>query len=220
MSDNQSYLHEVREALLAEVLTLAAFEGWTLQVLAAAARNLNIEPAKAKLAFPKGKEDLLAYASHHADDEMQAALEAHDLASLKIREKITLAVRLRLEVMLRDKDSAARAVHTLALPHNAPLAAKLTYDTVDAIWRAIGDTSSDFNFYTKRATLAGVYSTTLMRFFGDDSEDHANTWAFLDRRIANVMQFEKVKAKVRKASADWRSPWEVLSGLRYPRTRR
>ncbi len=215
-----SYLHDVREALLDEAITLAAFDGWSAKLIGRAADVLSIEAAKAKLAFPKGLEDLLAYASHHADDEMVAGLAARDLGAMKIREKITLAVRLRLEALLRDKDSASRAVHTLALPHHTPLAAKLTYDTVDAIWRGIGDTSADFNFYSKRAVLAGVYTSTLAKFLADQSDGHAETWAFLDRRIENVMHFEKVKAQVRKTTANWPSPWSVLSGLRYPRTRR
>lgn len=220
MTEAPSYLHETREALLAEAITLAAFDGWSAKLIKRAADHLGIDAAKAKLAFPKGLEDLLSYASHQDDAAMLEALGAHDLGTMKIREKITLAVRLRLEVLLRDKDAASRAVHTLALPHHAALAAKLTYDTVDAIWRGIGDTSADFNFYSKRAVLAGVYTSTLAKFFSDQSEDHAATWAFLDRRIENVMQFEKIKANVRKRTANWPSPWGLLGGLRYPRARR
>lgn len=216
MTQDASYLDEIRAQIFEEARTEAAFDGWSARLIDMAADNLEIDKGKARLAFPKGVEDLLSYGSHKADAQMLARLAEFDLAQMKIREKVTLAVRLRLEVLLEDKESASRAVHALALPHHAPLATRLVYDTVDAIWRGIGDNSTDFNFYSKRAILAGVYSSTMMRMFSDTSEDHADTWAFLDRRIENVMQIEKAKARARKVTDNIPSPWKVLAGLRYP----
>ena len=116
---------------------------------------------------------------------------------------------------------ARRAAAFLTLPPNATTGVKLLYNTVDAIWRAVGDTSTDFNFYTKRAILAGVYSTTLMRWFSDTGEDEEITNAFLQRRIDNVMQFEKFKAQVRERASGLPSLSEILNPKRRePRGRR
>ena len=138
---------------------------------------------------------------------METALAQCDLPSMKVRERIRTAVKTRLAVLKPNKEAARRAAAFLTLPPHAPLAATLLYDTVDAIWRAAGDTSTDFNFYTKRAILAGVYSTTLLRWFTDQSADESATDAFLAARIENVMQFEKFKAQVKTAFARVPSPF-------------
>jgi len=164
--------------------------------------------------------DLLEYHSQQADDEMLERLEDYDLAAFKIRARVTLAVRLRIEAVTQHKDAVRRAAHMLALPMHHVTAMRISYATVDAIWRGIGDTSTDINFYSKRAILAGVYTSTTMRWLEDRSEEELETWAFLDRRIQNVMDFEKVKAKVRNATKDVPSPWSILSAVRYPAARR
>ena len=114
------------------------------------------------------------------------------------------------------KAAAKRAAATLALPSNAALATRLLYSTVDAVWRGIEDQSTDFNFYSKRALLAGVYGSTLLHWFADGSDESADTWAFLDRRIADVMQIEKAKARVRSVTGRLPSPIALLGALRYP----
>ena len=126
---------------------------------------------------------------------MLARLASADMSDLKFRDKIALAVRLRLEA-IEDKEAVRRGATLFALPHHAADGAKAVWDTCDKIWTALGDTSDDVNWYTKRATLSGVYSSTVLYWLGDDSVDHQATWAFLDRRIENVMQFEKFKAQV------------------------
>jgi ubiquinone biosynthesis protein COQ9 len=123
-------------------------------------------------------------------------MEAGGASELKIRERIKVAVRARIEQTVGGRESVRRGLAMLALPPNGPLGLKLLYRTVDAIWYAAGDTSTDFNFYTKRAMLAGVYSSTLLYWLNDRSGDSEATWAFLDRRIDNVMRFEKLKADV------------------------
>jgi ubiquinone biosynthesis protein COQ9 len=129
---------------------------------------------------------------------MRARLAQVDMAALKIRMRIALAVKTRIAILRPHKEAARRAAAFLSLPPHAPLAAKLLYRTVDAIWRAAGDTATDFNFYSKRGILAGVYTATLLRWFNDASEDEGPTDAFLAARIENVMQFEKFKARAKK----------------------
>ena len=216
MTEKSPDIDEAREAILTKLVELAPFDGWTTASLVRAGEEAGVSKNTLNLAFPKGVLDALEYHSQQGDAAMLARLEDYDLNTMKIREKITLCVRLRVEAIIDDKDAIRRGAHVLALPLNAATGLHITYATVDAIWRGIGDTSTDFNFYSKRAVLAGVYTTTMMHWFEDHSDDFGDTWAFLDRRIENVMGFEKAKAKVRKATAGLPSPWSILGGLRYP----
>lgn len=209
-------MNKTRQAILEKALELAPFDGWTVPMLRRAATEAGETRDTQRLAFPKGVMDLIEYYAQQADGEMLERLEDYDLDALKIRERVTLAVRLRIEVIAMHKVAARRAAYLMALPMHHLTALRITYRTVDAMWRGIGDTSTDYNFYTKRAILAGVYSTTVLRWFEDTSDGTQDSWAFLDRRIQNVMDFEKVKAKVRKAAAGVPSPWSVLAAFRYP----
>ena len=136
---------------------------------------------------------------------------------MKVRQRITFAVRKRIEIIAEHKEAARKAAAILALPQNALDGATCVYRTVDAIWRAVNDTSTDFNFYTKRALLAGVVTTTMLHWFADNSEGAEDTWKFLDRRISDVMQIEKVKAQVTKFAESLPNPLTILGALRYPR---
>jgi len=209
-------LEVVRKKILAEALPEVPFDGWTGAVLMRAAKQAGVDHGLARLAFPNGARDLAEYFLDDGDRRMIAALQAVDLDSLKIREKITLAVRTRLEVDAAHREALRRASVSLALPPASGSAAKALYNSVDAIWVAIGDTSTDFNFYTKRATLAGVFGTTLAYWFADESEGSSDTWAFLDRRISDVMQIEKIKAQTNKLIERLPNPLSVLAKLRYP----
>jgi ubiquinone biosynthesis protein COQ9 len=183
----------LRDRLADALASEAAFSGWSRLALRAAAEQAGAGPDAERL-FPGGPVDVLAYLSERADRRTVAGLENAGGMSLRIRERIKLAVRLRIENTVGGKESVRRGLALLALPFNGPLALKLLYRTVDAIWYAAGDTSTDFNFYTKRATLAGVFSSTLLYWLNDRSEGNAATWSFLDRRIDDVMRFEKWKA--------------------------
>lgn len=205
-----------RRALLMAALPIVAFDGWTEQTLAEAAKEIEISESEISLLFPIGVADLLQAYSDWADDEMGHALEAADLEAMKIRQRITFAVRARIEVLGNHKEAARRASSLLALPSHAGVAARSLYRTVDLMWRGIGDTSTDFNFYSKRATLTGVYGATLLCWLADTSEGSEETWGFLDRRIEDVMVIEKVKARARKIAANLPSPTEFLSAVRYP----
>ncbi|SJZ40201.1 ubiquinone biosynthesis protein COQ9 [Enhydrobacter aerosaccus] len=188
---------DLRDRLADAVANEAAFEGWTGTALRAAARGLGLPAGEADRLFPGGALDVLNHLSLRADRRMVADMEAEGMGSLKIRDRIREAIRIRLDRHLGNKEAARRALALLALPFNAPLGLKLLYRTVDAIWYSAGDTSTDFNFYTKRATLAAVYSSTLLYWLNDRSPGSEATWKFLDRRIDNVMTVEKLKARAR-----------------------
>ncbi len=187
----------LKAGVLAAALPHAAFDGFTQKVLEEAGKEAGLEKTEIKRLFPEGPLSLLEFYSHHADDEMEVRLKALDLSRLKIRARIAAAVTARLQVLKPNKEAARRAAALLSLPMHAALAAKLMYRTVDAMWRAAGDTSTDFNFYTKRGILAGVYGSTLMRWFNDTSEGETATTEFLAARIENVMQFETLKAQMK-----------------------
>ena len=137
-------------------------------------------------------------------------MEKQGVADLKVRDRIKQAVRIRLERHAGEREAVRRALALLSLPFNAPLALKLLYNTVDALWYAAGDTSTDFNFYTKRATLAGVYSSTLLYWLNDRTPGSEATWAFLDRRIDDVMKIEKLKSQL----TSWTHPSQRVAPRR------
>src|ERR1700761_8731680 len=203
---------EMREAVLAKALPHAAFDGFTESVLRKAGDEAGVAKADLARLFENGPIGLIEFYSTATDAEMENRLSAMDLKAMKIRERIAMAVKTRLMVLGLHKEAARRAAALLSLPMHAALGAKLVYRTVDAMWRAAGDTSTDFNFYTKRGILAGVYGSTAMRWFNDTSEDEKATDEFLAARIENVMQFEKFKAKAKEALsnfpafADWAKP--------------
>jgi ubiquinone biosynthesis protein COQ9 len=188
---------ELRDRLADAMVSEAAFEGWSRAALQAASRQLELPAGEADRLFPGGAIQVLTFASERADQRTVADMEKEGIATLKIRDRIKNAVRIRLERHAGNREGARRALALLSLPFNAPLALRLLYRTVDAMWYAAGDTSTDFNFYTKRATLAGVYSSTLLYWLNDGSPGAEATWGFLDRRIDDVMKIEKLKSQVR-----------------------
>ena len=179
---------KTRARLLEAALAHVAFDGWTGTALAAGAVDLGLDPAAAVNAFPGGPAALIEYFSAGADRRMLAELEKRGLADLRVRDRVAMGVRVRLDLLEPHREAVRRGLSFLALPRNAPLGVKCVYRTVDAIWHAAGDTSTDYNFYSKRLLLAGVYATTLLAWLDDRSEGHAETWAFLDRRIDEVLK--------------------------------
>lgn len=210
------HLDTVRRGLLAAALPHIPFDGWSGISLAKAARDMGVDEGTAGMAFPGGAGDLLEFFAADADSRMLARVGEMGIASMRMRDRIRTAVRTRIDVIAEHKEAERRALSYMALPGHAPLGLKLVARTVDLMWRAAGDTSTDFAFYTKRATLAAVYSSTLVHWVGDMSEDSAGTWAFLDRRIDNVMAFEKAKLRVKDRMKDAPSVAGFLSRLRYP----
>lgn len=202
----------LKDAVLKAALKDAAFDGFTETVLARAAKEVGLDKDQIARLFPDGPLSLIAYFSHSLDAAMEKKLAEMDLKTRKVRERIKTAVLTRLSLIAPHKEAARRAAATLTLPMHVGLGTKLMYRTVDAMWHAAGDTSTDFNFYTKRGILAGVYGSVLMRWFADTGEDDSATEKFLDARIENVMQFEKFKAKAKEtlssfpAFAAWTKP--------------
>ena len=196
-TDDAKLKAEILDAALKHVV----FDGFTDKVLAGAAKEAGADgDARARL-FPDGPLSLVEAFSATADSEMVTRLQAMDLKKMKVRARIAAAVNARIDALRPHKEAARRAAAFLTLPPHAALGAKLVYRTVDAMWRAVGDTATDFNFYTKRGILAGVYSATLMRWFTDTSADERATEQFLAERIENVMQFERFKARAKDAFA-------------------
>jgi ubiquinone biosynthesis protein COQ9 len=193
----------LKKAVLKEALKDAAFDGFTDGMLAKAGKKAGADKEALARLFPEGVLSLIEYFSASVDAAMEEKLQALDLSKRKIRERIKLAVMARLALLAPNKEAARRAAAMMTLPIHAGRASKMMYRTVDAMWRAAGDTSTDFNFYTKRGILAGVYGSTLVRWFNDTGEDETATEAFLDARIENVMQFEKFKAKAKEAFANF-----------------
>ena len=188
----------VKEKLLDAILPQVAFDGWSVAAFRAAVSEVGIHPAHAKTLCPRGAIDLAVFYHQRGDDAMIAALGQTNLSDLRFRDKVAQAIRLRLEA-IDDKEAVRRGTALFALPHMAVDGAKLLWGTADAIWEALGDPSRDANWYTKRLTLSGVYASVVLYWLGDDSMDGTATNAFIDRRIADVMQFEKVKAQVNES---------------------
>lgn len=209
-------LDELRPVLVDSLLNHVPFDGWTQAALARAAEDLGIPESRAELVFPGGAIDMVDAFIARLDDQMAAQLEALDLSAMKIRDRIRTIVRTRLDLSLPHREAIRRGISILGLPQNAVRATKILWRTADSMWYAAGDTATDYNYYTKRATLAGIYSSTLLVWLNDESDGLSETWGFLDRRIDSVMRFEKAKARVQKVSANRPSLSRFLGRLRYP----
>jgi ubiquinone biosynthesis protein COQ9 len=200
-------IEDLRAQVLDAALAHVPFEGWTVKALMDGAEGAGLERALALEAFPGGVASALEFAAQRADRAMVEALGNIDLKSMRIRDRIAAAVRARIEPGATQREQIRAALAHLALPQNLPLGAKILWRTVDAIWYAAGDTATDFNFYTKRGLLAAVYSSTLVYWLGDRSKGAVDSWAFLERRIAEVMQVPKAMGRVRAAFEKIPSPF-------------
>ena len=209
-----SPLEKIRLRLALAVGENAVFDGWTRAAVDSAAAQLGIDPAQARTAFPKGKAQMIDAYIQGIDREMEKRLRPKKLAAMKIRERIRALVWTRLEIMAPAREAVRSALATLSMPQNVPLGAAIAWRSADLMWRLAGDTSTDFNHYTKRMTLGAVYGSTLIAWLDDQSEAMSETAAFLDRRIDNVMSFEKWKAQWR--SQERFSVSRFLGRLRYP----
>ena len=208
-------LDELRAALAPLVPAHAAFDGWTERAIAMAAAELDVPADRARIAF-KGAVDMIDAWFDALDKAMLAAFPPETIAAMKIRDRIRALVLFRFEALAPQREALRRALSILAMPQNAPAAANLAWRSADRIWRTAGDTATDFSHYTKRATLIAVYAPTTLVFLDDSGEGLAETSAFLDRRLAGVMRFEKVKASWRGTGARLPSLSRFLGRLRYP----
>lgn len=209
-------LDELRAALAPLLARHAAFDGWSLEALARAAEELGVPADRARLAFPGGQAEMVDAWFDSIDIAMAEAFPPERIAALKIRERIRDLILFRLTTIQEQREALRRALAILAMPQNALAGARLAWRSADRIWRLAGDTATDFNHYSKRTILIGVYGSTTLIFLDDESEDLVATRAFLDRRIDGVMRFEKAKARWKGSSAKLPSLSRFLGRLRYP----
>ena len=184
------------DTLLDAALPHVAFDGWSPSAFRAAIADTDLSEARARALCPRGAVDLAMAFHRRGDRAMVHALRSEDLSAWRFRDRVARALRLRLDV-IEDREAVRRGMTLFALPHLAADGTKLMWGTADAIWTALGDTSRDVNWYTKRATLSGVWSAVVLYWLGDQSEGTQKTTAFIDRRIDEVMQIERVKASLR-----------------------
>lgn len=209
-------LDELRLALAPGIADSAVFDGWSDAALSAAAEIEGVDVDVARLAFSGGAMDMIAAWIEAVDRTMVAAFPPETIMPMKVRERIRALVQFRLDAVTGREEALRRALAIMAMPQNAARAAKLGWSSADAMWRLAGDTATDYNHYTKRAILAGIYAATLATFVGDDSEGKAETRAFLSRRIDGVMRFEKAKAQLLGGEREHFSVARFLGRLRYP----
>ena len=203
-----------REALLEAMLPDVAFDGWSRAALRGAARRLGITAGEALALFPGGAGDLVAGFSRWADRRMLDRLEALPLDGLRVPERVALAIGARLEIIEPWREAVRRALAVLVLPQHVPLALRLTYETIDAIWYAAGDNATDFSFYTKRATLAAIYGAAMLFWLDDRSEGFVDTRAFIERRLAGVARLGRVRRDLDTLAAGLPNPFRLLRPLR------
>ncbi|HUN47357.1 MAG TPA: COQ9 family protein [Stellaceae bacterium] len=198
---------QTKDALLKALLPDVPFDGWTTVAMRKAAEQAGIDPAEAASLFPGGPRDAVAWFSRWADREAMASLASLDLTAMKMGERIAAAVRARLTVLAPHREAVRRSMALLAAPQNMFLGARLLYETVDALWYAAGDTATDFNFYTKRGLLAGVYAATTLYWLDDRSENQVDTVAFLERRLADVLATSRVGERLRSWGMRFPNPF-------------
>lgn len=203
-----------RDAAVLATLPHVPLDGWSRRSLRAGLADSGQDPRDLDLVFPGGPVEAIEVWCDLADRRMEEALAAEDLAGMKIRARVARAVMARLGAVSGHKDAVGRALALLALPQNAPAGARTAFRTVDTIWRAIGDRSSDFSWYTKRASLGAVYGATLLYWLNDDSEDDSRTAEFLDRRIEALMLIPKVQGRLKGLAARLPDPAQLLRRLR------
>ena len=214
---------EERDQLIDAVLAHVPFDGWSDKALVAGAADLGLEAEAARHGFPGGALDLIGYHSARADRRMEADAAALDLASLGVRQRIAAILRARFEANAPAREAIRAAMGVLSLPPNLPIALALLYRTVDATWWAAGDATTTFSFYTKRLLLASVYMATLNFWLSDRSGGCAETWAFLDRRLADVMRIQRARGRFEGALPDIPELFRAFrhaSGARRPSRRR
>ncbi len=216
----EDHISGARERLIEAALPHVVFDGWSKATLDAAIAKSGVNAGLAKQAFPRGGIDMALAFHHRSDKALEAELGAAKLADMRIRDRIIHCVRRRIELVAEHRDAVRRGATLLAMPAYVPEGARAIWQTADIIWNACGDTATDYNWYTKRMILGSVYSTTVLYWLGDSSPDFAKTWAFLDRRIEDVMRFEKSKAQLNEnplvRAAMW-GPMQILRHVHAPR---
>ena len=208
-----AFAERERARLIEAILPDVPFDGWTRPALRRAAQRTEIPFAEAVALFPRAPEMIAAF-SHWADREMLERLAAESLEELSLSHRIALALRLRFQLLLPWREAVRRGLTILAMPYNAPLALRLLYDTVDAMWQGVGDHSTDFSFYTKRATLAAIHAGATLYWLDDRSPDFADTQAFVERRLADLHRLTGLRGRLGAAADTLPNPLRLLRSSR------
>ncbi len=206
-------------AVIAAALPHVAFDGWSDKTLSYAVDDAGVDPNVSRLAFPRGGLDLALAYHYERDAEMAARLAEANLLELRFRDRVAFAIIARLEAVAGEREAVRRGVAFFSLPTHAADGARAIWHTADTIWTALGDTSRDFNWYSKRTTLSAVYSSALLYWLGDTTPDMQATRDFVQRRIDDVMRFEEVKARVSRnpiAAAMMKGPRRLLDHMKAP----
>jgi ubiquinone biosynthesis protein COQ9 len=209
-------VEELRLELAPRIAAAAVFDGWSAEAVAAAAAETGVDPHVAAYAFPGGAMDMIAAWIGHVDAAMERELSAATLADMPVHKRVRRLLQFRLGAIAGQEEALRRALAIMAMPQNAARSLRLGWESADSMWRLAGDTATDYNHYTKRAILAGVYAATLAIFVDDKSDGKAETLAFLDRRLAGIGRFEKAKAQLLGNGEDRPSLVRFLGRLRYP----
>lgn len=188
----------IRDAIVEAALPHVAFDGWTMKTAAIAAEDAGYPRETADRVFPRGASDMLRHWSDLSDRTMLAEMAGRDPSAMGVRDRVAAALRVRIEVNAVHKEAVRRALSHLALPQNTTVAVGNTLRTVDAIWYAAGDTATDFSYYSKRALLTPVYAATILYWIDDDSEDFADTWAFIDRRLDDILRIPRLTSGLKR----------------------
>ena len=216
MDQPDTPLARLRRQLALSVGENAVFDGWTDKAVESAAAQAGVDPAQARLAFPDGAAHLVEAWIDGVDAAMEAQFTPEVIAALKVRDRIRAMIWFRLETTGPAREAVRSALSILAMPQNLALGLRTGWRSADRMWRLAGDTATDYNHYTKRLILAGVYSATLLAWLDDDSEGWSETAAFLDRRLAGVMRFETWKRNWNSNAIRRPSVARFLGRLRYP----
>ncbi len=200
---------EIQDQIVLAMLPHASFDGWGDQTLAAGLDDAGLSRDVAARVFPGGMREIVGHWSAYSDRRMAEELATRDLESLRVYDRVALAIRVRIEVNTGYREAVRRAVSFLAMPQNAEVGVRCTYDTVNAMWYAAGDRSTDYSYYTRRAFLAAIYGAAILYWLDDDSEGSNDTWSFLDRRIEDVMKLPELQSRLTSAVEEFAAP---LSG--------
>ncbi len=206
----QQEVQDLRDQVLIATLPHVPFDGWTERAMAAGEKSADLGEGTAYRAFPGGLSDMAAHASDYFDRLMLARLGELDMASMKVRGKVTAGVRARIEACMPYKEAHRCLLGYLALPTRKAMTARMAWATCNKIWYAAGDDATDFNYYTKRGLLFPVYTTTVLYWHSDKSEGSSDTWGYLDRRISDVMKIPGYQARAKKALGNLPNPFRIL----------
>lgn len=216
MTQDAATLDDLRRQLAPAIADAAVFDGWSAEAVAQAAVANGVDPALAAFAFRDGAMAMITAWIAHVDATMSDAVGGGTLSNMKIRERIQRLVWARLDAVAGREEALIRALTIMAMPQNLAASTRLGWHSADVMWRLAGDTATDYNHYTKRTILGGIYAATLHVFARDKSEGKAETRAFLDRRIDGIMRFEKAKSQMLRTPDERFSLTRLLGRMRYP----